>query len=78
METIHNLNRSISSKHVEIRVGLIIAGIAIAIICAMALMYEVRSTNSEALNPIHTSNVTLTDLPVRMMNKIVVSAIWPF
>ncbi|HPH45466.1 MAG TPA: hypothetical protein PLJ60_01905 [Chryseolinea sp.] len=78
METITNIDQNISGTRVKFRVGLIIAGTATAIICAMALLYEVRSADKEASNLIPTSNTATTNVIGKMMSKMVVSEILPF
>ncbi|HPH45922.1 MAG TPA: hypothetical protein PLJ60_11570 [Chryseolinea sp.] len=78
MKTIHNINHNISGKGTAIRIGLIIAGIATAIICAMALVYEVRSIDRETINFTPAADITPTTLITKTMNNAVVSVIGPF
>jgi hypothetical protein len=73
MKTNRSIHQNVSEKQIEVRLGLIIAGIATAILCAIALLYEVRSANNEVVNLISTPHVVSTELPVKMINKIVVS-----
>lgn len=77
METTRNSDsiKTIPGTTVYSRLGLVIAGIATAIICSMALLNEVRSTGSAANRPylIETSKAAATDTAVKIANEAIVT-----
>ena len=80
MKTLHNTNtQNLYRIRERVRMGMTLAGIATAIICSVALFYEMPFMPREVSLPrVETPNGGAVNLPTVAIGKSVVSAIWPF
>jgi hypothetical protein len=66
MKTNPNITPNINSNA---RVGLILAGIVIALICALALLQEIRSASTSTTNNLKTTTLVSTHFGLSWINK---------
>jgi hypothetical protein len=79
MKTLHITNPKNRTRE-RVRLGMTFAGIATAIICSAALLYETPFMQREVSRPklIETPKIVGVDLPVEVVSSVSAVAIWPF